>query len=135
MRIGIDAHMVGTQETGNETYCLGLIEGLAQVEDHNQYLVYLASEGVIPSVNGHGRLLQRVLQRQSNVWRLTMGFARASRGDRLDLLHSSYNVPLFTRCPLVVSVHDISYVHFPEFFSKRDLRLLNNYVPYSVKKA
>jgi glycosyltransferase involved in cell wall biosynthesis len=135
MRIGIDAHMVGSRETGNETYCLGLIEGLEQIEDHNQYMVYLTSPSVLPSVNGHGRLLRRMLRRGSSAWRLLMGFAQASRSDRLDVLHVTYNVPFFTRCPLVVSVHDISYVHFPEFFSKRDLRLLGAYVPYSVKRA
>ncbi|MFL5733693.1 MAG: glycosyltransferase family 4 protein [Chloroflexia bacterium] len=135
MRIGIDAHMIGTRETGNETYCRGLIEGFAQLEDDNEYLIYLASPDVLPSVNGHGRLLRRDLRKQSNVWRLTLGFAQASRGDRLDLLHSSYNVPLFASCRLVVSVHDISFVHFPEFFSKRDLRIMLNYIPYSMKRA
>jgi glycosyltransferase involved in cell wall biosynthesis len=90
---------------------------------------------VLPSVNGHGRLLRRMLRRGSSAWRLLMGFAQASRSDRLDVLHVSYNAPLFTRCPLVVSVHDISYVHFPEFFTKRHLRLVSTYVPYSVKAA
>src|SRR5438128_6538283 len=135
MRIGIDAHMIGARETGNETYCQGLVEGLAQIEDHNQYMVYLNSPGALPSVNGHGRLQRRMLRKASNAWRLVMGFAQASRSDKLDLLHVTYNVPFFTRCPLVVSVHDISYVHFPEFFSKRDLRLLGSYVPYSLKAA
>jgi glycosyltransferase involved in cell wall biosynthesis len=32
-------------------------------------------------------------------------------------------------------VHDISYVHYPEFFSQRDLRLLSAYVPYSLRVA
>ena len=75
MRIGIDAHMVGSRETGNETYCMGLIEGLEQIEDHNQYMVYLRSPSVLPSVNGHGRLLRRMLRRGSSAWRLLMGFA------------------------------------------------------------
>lgn len=135
MRVGIDAHMVGAQETGNETYCQGLVEGLAQIDDHNQYMVYLNSPCALPSVNGHGRLQRRMLRSASNAWRLVMGFAQASRTDHLDLLHVTYNVPFFTQCPTVVAVHDISYVHFPEFFSKRDLRLLSTYVPYSVKKA
>src|SRR5438128_9649900 len=87
MRIGIDAHMVGSRETGNETYCMGLIEGLEQIEDHNQYMVYLSSPSVLPSVNGHGRLLRRMLRRGSSARRLLMGFAQASRSDHLDVLH------------------------------------------------
>ena len=135
MRVGIDGHMIGSRETGNETYCVGLAEGLAQMEDDNEYLVYLSSQNALPSVNGHGRMQRRQLRNGSSAWRLTMGFAQASRSDGLDLLHVTYNVPFFTGCPLVVSVHDISYVHFPEFFSNRDRRLLNAYVPYSVRVA
>lgn len=135
MRIGIDAHMVGTRETGNETYCRGLVEGIAVVSDQNQYTVYVRDEKVMADVGTGKRMSRRVLQRDSNLWRLGMGFAGLSRSDGLDLLHVTYNAPLFTKCPLVVSVHDISYVHFPEFFSKRDLRLLNTYVPYSIRAS
>ena len=34
-RIGIDAQMVGTSETGNETYVRGLICGLRASDDRN----------------------------------------------------------------------------------------------------
>src|SRR5438445_2675858 len=108
MRIGIDGHMIGARETGNETYCQGLVEGLYQLEDHNQYMVYLNSPDALPFVNGHGRFLRRMLPRGrwGATWRLAVGFAEASRHDSLDVLHVTYNVPLFTRCRLVVSVHD-----------------------------
>jgi glycosyltransferase involved in cell wall biosynthesis len=127
--------MVGTRETGNETYCAGLVEGLAQLGDGNQYVVYVSQPDALASVASAPHVERRVLSRDSSAWRLTMGFARASRADNLDLLHVTYNVPFFTRCPTVVAVHDISYVQFPEFFSKRDLRLLSTYVPYSVRTA
>src|SRR5207248_651989 len=78
---------------------------------------------------------RRILSRDSSAWRLTVGYAQMSRAHKLDLLHVTYNVPFFTKCPQVVAVHDISYVHFPDFFSKRDLRLLGTYVPYSVRAA
>src|SRR5437868_1535939 len=106
--------MIGSRETGNETYCQGLVEGLQLGEDDNQYMVYLNSPEALPFVNGHGRFLRKTLRRSSGTWRLGIGFAEASREDRLDVLHVTYNVPLFTRCHLVVSVHDISYVHYPE---------------------
>src|SRR5438552_11965230 len=86
MRIGIDAHMVGARETGNETYCLGLVEGLSQLNDGNDYTVYTASPEIMPELDEHPRFRRRVLNRDSSAWRLTMGFAQASRADRLDLL-------------------------------------------------
>ena len=135
MRIGIDAHMVGTRETGNETYCVGLVEGLTGLMDGNQYVIYTSSQGALAHLDGQPSFERHVLARESSLWRLSVGFAQASHTDRLDLLHITYNAPLMARCPLVVAVHDISYVHFPEFFSRRDLRLLNTLVPYSVRVA
>lgn len=135
MRIGIDAHMIGSRETGNETYCLGLVEGLSKLRDGNQYVVYLSSKETLIELDDQPNFERRVLAHGSSVWRLAAGYAQASRIDKLDLLHVTYNTPLFTKCPQVVAVHDISYAHFPEFFSKRDLRLLSKYVPYSVRSA
>src|SRR5437867_6952605 len=103
MRIGIDAHMVGTRETGNETYCAGLVEGLAQPGDENQYVVYVSSDGVFKEIGDLPNFERRVLRRDSSTWRLAFGYAAASRKDKLDLLHVTYNVPFFTSCPLVVA--------------------------------
>jgi len=40
------------------------------------------------------------------------------REDRPDLLHVQYTGPLFSRVPLVVSVHDVSFLEFPQYFTR-----------------
>src|SRR5438105_15242015 len=84
MRIGIDAHMIGSKETGNETYCLGLVEGLTRLDNGNQYVVYVSSNDALPELDQHPNFERRVLRRESSVWRLTVGYARASRAHKLD---------------------------------------------------
>src|SRR5689334_2339259 len=79
MRVGIDAHMVGTRETGNETYCAGLVEGLTQLAGDNRYTVYTGAPGVLSEVDSVPGFERRVLRRDSSVWRLAVGFAHASR--------------------------------------------------------
>lgn len=135
MRIGIDAHMVGARETGNETYCLGLVEGLGELGGEHEFTVYVSDSNVMAWLDTRPGFGRAVLRSTSNAWRLLVGFAASTRADSLDLLHVTYNVPLFAGCPLVVSVHDISYVHFPEFFSARDRCVLSAYVPFSVRQA
>src|SRR5689334_16170540 len=103
--------MVGTRETGNETYCAGLLEGLSQLDDPNHYIAYTRSQSALTDLDRVPNIQRRVLARDSSAWRLTLGFAEATRRDSLDLLHVTYNVPVFSRCPLVVAVHDISFVH------------------------
>ena len=41
MRIAIDAHSVGTGLGGNESYATNLIEALAEIDQYNQYTLYV----------------------------------------------------------------------------------------------
>jgi len=43
--------------------------------------------------------------------------------------------PRFSKIPTIVSVMDLSYLHFPETFKKNDLYQLTKWTEYSVKKA
>ena len=47
----------------------------------------------------------------------------------------SHYAPRFCPCPRVISIMDLSYLHFPEMFRKQDLYQLKNWTAYSVKKA
>src|SRR6202007_2596985 len=50
-------------------------------------------------------------------------------------LHVPYSAPAWSRCPVVLTVHDISFVDHPEWFSNRDMRVLSNTVPWSIRRA
>lgn len=43
--------------------------------------------------------------------------------------------PRFSRVPYVVTIHDLSYLHFPELFNKDDLYQLKNWSKYSIEKS
>lgn len=47
----------------------------------------------------------------------------------------THYAPRFSPVPCVIAVMDTSYVFYPETFRKRDLRKLNSWTNYSVKKA
>ena len=47
----------------------------------------------------------------------------------------THYLPRILRMPSVVSVMDLSYLHFPETFRKNDLYQLTEWTKYSVKKA
>jgi glycosyltransferase involved in cell wall biosynthesis len=72
---------------------------------------------------------------QSPFTRLTIDLPARSIRDRLDLIHTTYTAPLWSRCPVVVTVHDVSYIEHPEWFSQRDLFVLSRTVPWSMQKA
>ena len=47
MHIAIDAHSVGTQLAGNETYAVNLIEALAEIDQVNQYTLYVTRQAAL----------------------------------------------------------------------------------------
>jgi glycosyltransferase involved in cell wall biosynthesis len=57
------------------------------------------------------------------------------REDRPDLIHVQYTAPLFTRIPIVVTVHDVSFIEHPEYFTALRRAQLRLTVARSVKQA
>ena len=47
----------------------------------------------------------------------------------------SHYAPRFSPVPTVISIMDVAYLKFPEYFAERDLYQLKNWTAYSVKKA
>jgi glycosyltransferase involved in cell wall biosynthesis len=55
---------------------------------------------------------------------------------RLDVFFSpTHYGPLYTPCPEVIAILDVSYRHFPELFKKKDLYQLNIWGGYSARRA
>lgn len=132
LRVGLDAHMVGSRETGNETYVLGLIDGFRTVEQDFELEVYHRGE---LDQNRGGHMRPRRLVGSSPWLRLGLELPWRSVQDRLDVLHTTYTAPIWAACPLVLTVHDISYTDHPEWFSPRHLSLLTRSVPWSMRRA
>jgi glycosyltransferase involved in cell wall biosynthesis len=132
LRVGIDAHMVGGHETGNETYVRGLVEGLRGLAGGPEVLVYNVGD---PWISGTDQVRFQRLSTASPYVRLGLELPLRSFGQRLDVLHMTYAAPIWSAAPLVLTVHDICYATNPEWFSERDLRVLRANVPRSIRMA
>lgn len=135
MRIGIDAHMVGHGETGNETYIVGLVAGLGQVDQSNEYRIVLEDRSVAASLSLRSNFIPVTIRPRNAFVRVPVSMPWQAARERLDLLHVTYVAPPLLRCPVVVTVHDVSYKMFPEAFSPRDRAMLSLMVPISMRKA
>lgn len=132
LRVGLDAHMVGGQETGNETYVRGIVDGFSAGEWDLELIVYHVGKAwTTPSANIRWH---RLLTGQPFA-RLGLELPIRSLRERLDVLHVTYGAPAWSAAPIVVTVHDICYATNPEWFSTRDLRVLSTLVPWSIRRA
>lgn len=104
MRVGIDVSPLAQTRAGTARHVRGLLtafEGRDGIE-----LVGLESPGA-------GRLA--TVRRDALWYPLRLG----SVSEKLDLLHcTTFRGPLRPRCPLVVTVHDLAVVRFPEAFPR-----------------
>jgi glycosyltransferase involved in cell wall biosynthesis len=124
----IDGHMLGAGETGNETYVRGLLGGLETIGE----TVTVAVQSADVEVGAHTPLL---LPRHSNAARLLVDLPAAARRCRADVIHSTYFAPPRAACARVVTVHDVSFLAHPEWFTRRDLTVLNAGVRFAVRRA
>jgi len=132
MRFSVDAHAIGQHLTGNETYIRNLLKGFALCGDGAEFIAYISrssARGEIPD----GFAVQEVSV--NPFVRLGLDLPRRLMRDRPDLLHVQYTAPAFTSVPIVVSVHDISFLTHPHYFTRSRAVQLNVTVRSTVKRA
>ena len=118
LRIGIDAHAIGSRLGGNETYILDVLASLEEQPQH-RYFVYVTDDAAatrareaLPSVSGI-----RLIGSANPFVRLGHRLGSMCRADRVDVLHVQYVAALFAP-RVVVSIHDLSFVHHPEWYGR-----------------
>lgn len=136
MRIALDARALTGRYTGDRTYWRNLINALLRQSTPHEYLLY--SREPIPEGELNAQppnLTLRVIPAANDrVWTL-QALPRAVREDRADVLHVQYTVPFTNACPVVTTVHDVSFRMYPQWFPARHRLLLNLTVPSSMRRA
>ena len=136
MRIAIDAHSVGTGLGGNESYATNLIEALAEIDQTNRYTLYVTkSEAVERFSNRWPNFLVRSTLPHTPLIRIPLTLSAELRRNPVDVLHVQFTAPPFSPCPVVVSIHDLSFEHLPRTFKWRSRKQLRITVRRSVRQA
>jgi glycosyltransferase involved in cell wall biosynthesis len=127
---------VGTGLGGNESYATNLIEALAEIDSVNNYTLYVTR--------------REALERFSNRWpnfsvratlphtpfiRIPLTLSAELRRNPVDVLHVQFTAPPFSPCPVVVSIHDLSFEHLPQTFKWRSRKQLRITVRRSAREA
>ena len=139
-RVGLNAHLLSLAASyrgaGLSRYIAGLVTHLPQVDASLDY-VALVGDRRVPtpgwerrvSLWGTAGAVSRIVWEQSvQTW--------AARRARLDLLHVPVYVgPPFLSCPLVVTVHDLSFYLYPDLFRNGQRVYLQHFTRQTVRHA
>jgi len=132
MRFSVDAHAIGQHLTGNETYVRNLLNCFAALDQEADFITYLSREDAFTDVP------RRFLKRRVAVnpfLRLGFDLPRRLRHDKPHLLHVQYTAPVFCSTPIVVCVHDVSFLEHPGYFTPFRALQLRCTVSRTVKSA
>lgn len=146
MRIGFDLTAAVTQGGGIGRYTRELVHALLAVDSQNSYHFFSAKQppqlpvpNSIPQAANatyreaplDGRWLYRIWHR------LRLPIPVQLLTGSIDLFHSPDFVlpPVAGNIPTLLTVHDLSFIHYPETFPPALVRYLNTVVPRSVARA
>jgi glycosyltransferase involved in cell wall biosynthesis len=136
LRIAIDAHTVGTKLGGNESYAVNLIEALAQIDSVNHYTIYITTnEARDRFSNRWPNFKVRSTLPHTPLIRIPLTLSAELRKNPVDVLHVQFTAPPFCPCPVVVSIHDLSFEHLPQTFNRRSRTQLRLTVRHSARRA
>jgi len=135
MKIGLDARAIQGRFTGDSTYWRGLIEGLSRLGSDDESFIYLDAALPKPELPASGNLRPRPLRaicwRAWSAWSFPLALCR----DGIEVAHVQYTIPPVMPCPVITSIHDVSFKRHPEFFPRKDRLILDMGVRRARKQA
>jgi glycosyltransferase involved in cell wall biosynthesis len=136
VHIAIDAHSVGAQLAGNETYAVNLIESLAEIDQANRYTIYVTKQSAVDRFTNRwpNFKVKRTLPHTPLI-RIPLTLSIELRKEPVDVLHVQYTAPPRPPCALVATIHEHSFEHLPETFKRRSRAQLRLTVRHTAQKA
>jgi alpha-1,3-rhamnosyl/mannosyltransferase len=136
VRILFDARRSVHRVTGIGRIIDGLIKALAAADGGHEYLVVYGEknplEGATPSSRFEGRRIHLSL----NSLRTNELMPQLARGFRADVAYFPFWLtPLRMPCPMVVAIHDLIHVHYPEELGWPRRLFYRGYLPLVLRAA
>lgn len=114
MRIGIDARLYGSKQGGLGRYVEQLIQHLEQIDEHNEYVVFLRKDNWDEFKLTKPNFKKAIANIPWYSWSEQLWLPLILKIKKLDLMHfPHWNVPLMYNKPFIVTVHDLIMYHYP----------------------
>lgn len=139
MRIWIDGYEANApQRLGSSQVAYQLIKNLENIDKDNDYTILLPDSPNVDLPKERTGWRYKILKPKRLWTRIALPLALYSAKHRPDIFFSpTHYVPRF--CPSkvkrVVTIFDLSFLHFPDMFTKKDLWQLKNWTKFSVGSA
>ncbi|MFA6391927.1 MAG: glycosyltransferase family 1 protein [Patescibacteria group bacterium] len=114
MRIGIDARFYGPTRTGPGRYTQKLVDYLQDIDDNNEYVVFLRKDNWDEFQPKNSRFKKVLADYRWYSLAEQLKMPGKIKKEKVDLMHfPHFNIPILYRGKFVVTIHDLIITHFP----------------------
>ncbi|MFZ2857596.1 glycosyltransferase family 4 protein [Acidovorax sp.] len=117
-KIGVDFHVIDGKFQGSRSHLLGIYAELVAMCPHYQFYFFLDQTqalAAMPAFQGNNVSIVH-MPHANPLARLGWHLPRQRRQYRLDILHTQYVLPFWSSRGCAVTIHDVLFEPFPEFF-------------------
>lgn len=132
MRVGIDVHMLGDRSGGNESFYRGILSGLTP-DAGDEYYLFVNSGVDVTEYEDRFNIVY--FKKNSSVYRNCVELRKLCKKYNIDVLHTQYYLPFFAPCKTVVTIHDLSFEHIKDIFTKSEYIKDKILVSHAARKA
>ena len=135
MLIGIDGNEANVKNrVGSGQYGYELLKQFSKDKKH-EYSIYLKEKPLDDLPQETENFKYKVFG-PNKLWTQLALPIRLYLGKKPDVFFSmAHYGPRFSKVPYVVTIHDLSYLHYPELFKKNDLYQLTSWSKYSIENS
>ncbi len=135
MNIGLDGNEANVgARVGSGQYAASMLGEFAKVNNHN-FIVYLKEKPLADLPKETANFKYKVFG-PKKLWTQLALPLKLTFGSKPDIFFTlGHYGPRFSKIPYVVTIFDLSYIHYPNLFNKNDLYQLVNWSKYSIKKS
>jgi glycosyltransferase involved in cell wall biosynthesis len=120
LQLGVDFHVVDGKFQGSRTMLLELYSRAVAMEPETDFHFYMNTKQHALTHSKAFSLPNAIFHKMptSNpAKRLVCQLSKMAYRDKLDVLHMQYISPLFISCPTVITLHDVLFEDFPQYFT------------------
>ncbi len=137
MRIAVDGYEANVpQRLGSSLVGFELIRNFERIDKKNEFTILLPSKPLDDFPKERSGWEYKILKPKRFWTRIALPFSLYTIKRKPDLIFSpTHYIPRFSPVNRVVTIFDLSFLHFPEMFNAKDLWQLRNWTKFSAENA
>jgi len=131
----VDCHVFDGNLQGTTTYIKGLYQELINDKSKNFFLAAYHIDKLQSVFGTHENVIYLKYTSKNKFYRLLYAIPKLIAKHKIDCAHFQYVVPPIKKCQYIVTIHDVLFLDFPQYFPLF-YRIKNHFLfKYSAKKS